>query len=199
MLKVGLTGGIGSGKSTIAKIFATLGIPIYDADKAAKALMNNNPDIKESIIKIFGPEAYIDNNLNRTFLASVVFNDNEALLKLNSLVHPFTINDANEWFKKQQTKYAIKEAALIFESNSHQYLDYTIGVTAPQKIRIKRTVERDNITANKVIKRMNKQMDEEEKIKKCNFVIDNSGKNSVLSQVLALHIQLNALASGLNH
>ncbi len=194
MLKVGLTGGIGSGKSTVAGIFISLGIPVYNADRAAKTIMNTNSGIREGIIRHFGEEAYAGGQLNRAYLASVVFADGEKLHTLNELVHPATIHDAQKWFETQNGPYAIKEAALIFESNSQQYLDYVIGVTAPESVRIERVMKRDGISAEKVIDRMNQQMDEAEKIKRCDFVIDNSGSLSVISQVLTLHIQLSGLS-----
>ncbi len=195
MLKVGLTGGIGSGKSTVAQIFKSLGVPVYFADKAAKRLMNTHPDIKKAITEKFGEEAYNGDELNRAYIASIVFNNKQRLAQLNELVHPITIKDANEWFLKQDTKYALKEAALIFESHSDQYLDYIIGVSAPKQTRIERTMLRDHIKAEEVIQRMSKQMDENEKIKRCDFVIDNSGTCSVISQVLSLHVVLTGLAS----
>jgi len=195
MLKIGLTGGIGSGKSTVARVFSSLGIPVYDADKAAKKIMNTNPKIREKIIGKFGAESYNNGTLNRAFLSSKVFNNEEALKFLNTLIHPITIEDANNWFQKQKTKYAIKEAALIFESHSNQYLDFVIGVSSPTELRIKRTMDRDHIIAEKVIERMKKQMDEIEKMERCDFVINNNGIESVISQVLDLHVKLYGLAS----
>jgi dephospho-CoA kinase len=196
MLRVGLTGGIGSGKTTIAKIFASLGVPVFDSDKAAKELMQKDAAIKKNIIKIFGAESYKNNELNRAYISSIAFSNPEKLQQLNSVVHPATIQQAKVWFAAQKGAYAIKEAALIFESGSDPYLDYVIGVTAPENIRIKRTVERDNTTEEKVKERMKRQMDEAKKMSLCNFVINNSGKESVLSQVLSIHIQLKGLAAG---
>src|SRR5690242_3390752 len=135
MLKVGLTGGIGSGKTTVARIFEVLGIPVYYADDATKQLMNNDPGIKESIIKNFGERSYVNNTLDRKWLASIVFNDKEKLALLNSLTHPATIRHAEEWMKKQTTPYIIKEAALLFESGANLSLDKVIGVYAPLPLR----------------------------------------------------------------
>jgi dephospho-CoA kinase len=190
MLKIGLTGGIGSGKSTVAKIFEVLGIPVYYADDAAKRLMNEDENLKQSIIKYFGEESYINNTLNRAYISKQVFNNAEKLAALNSFVHPATINDAEQWMKKQKTYYAIKEAALIFESNIHQNLDYVIGVGAPEELRIARTMQRDSITKEDVIKRMKNQMDEAEKMQRCDFIIYNDEQKAVLPQVLALHEKL---------
>lgn len=189
MLKIGITGGIGSGKSTVAKIFATLGIPVYDADIAAKKLMITNETIKTNIIKHFGEQSYKNNTLNRSYLSSIIFKNAEKLQLLNSITHPITISNANEWFQRQQAPYALKEAALIFESNSNQYLDYVIGVSAPKAIRIIRIMQRNNLSREDVLKIMSRQMNEDEKMKRCNFVIDNSGKVSVIQQVFNLHHQ----------
>ncbi len=187
MLKIGLTGGIGSGKSTVAGIFEVLGIPVYYSDQASKRLMTENEELKASIINHFGAEAYSGCILDRKFLAGQVFNNNEKLALLNSLVHPVTIKDAADWFERQTSPYVLKEAALIFESGSNKYLDFVIGVEAPQALRIQRAMERDRISAQQVEDRMSKQMDEFEKMRLCNFVIVNDEQQMVTPQVLALH------------
>lgn len=189
MLQIGLTGGIGSGKSTVAKVFETLGIPVYYADAAGKRLMNENTELKQQIINLFGAESYVDGKLNRAYLASIVFNNKQQLERLNSLIHPATIEDAKKWILQQTTPYAIKEAALIFESGSGAGLNYIIGVYAPQALRIKRTMERDNITREEVIKRMENQLAEEMKMKLCDFIIYNDEQQLVIPQVLQLHQQ----------
>src|SRR5687767_10423233 len=153
MLRIGLTGGIGSGKTIVARIFEFIGIPVYYADNRTKILMNTNSALRESIILHFGPESYSGNELNRSYLASIVFNDKEKLSLLNTLTHPVTINDAELWMKKQVTPYALKEAALLFESGATEKLDYVIGVYAPQHIRVKRVMERDKLSAEEVMKR----------------------------------------------
>ena len=187
MLKIGLTGGIGSGKSTVAAIFEVLGIPVYYADVASKRLMNENEELKSSIINHFGIEAYSEGILNRKFLAEQVFTDNEKIAVLNSLVHPVTIRDAGEWIETQAAPYIIKEAALIFESGSNKYLEYVIGVEAPEVLRIQRAMDRDNISAQQVEDRISRQMDETEKMRLCDFVIVNDEQQMVIPQVLALH------------
>jgi dephospho-CoA kinase len=187
MLKVGLTGGIGSGKSTVAKIFEVLGIPVYYADDAAKRLMNEDKELKAAITRHFGNESYINDQLNRSYLASVVFNNEEKLSLLNSLTHPATILDASQWMQKQTTPYIIKEAALIFESGSNQHLDYVIGVYAPAPLRIRRTMDRDHITQEEVLKRISRQMNEEDKMKRCDFIIINDEQQMLIPQVLAIH------------
>lgn len=190
MLKIGLTGGIGSGKSTIAKVFEVLGIPVYYADKAAKELMNKNELLKQQLIFHFGENTYIDGVLNRKYLGEIVFSNKEKLELLNSLVHPATIADAAKWFQQQKAPYVIKEAALLFESGSAEGLDYVIGVSAPETIRIKRVTDRDAVDAAEVKKRMYNQLDETIKMKLCDFIIRNNEQELILPQVLSLHKEL---------
>jgi dephospho-CoA kinase len=187
MLKIGITGGIGSGKSTIAKIFEVIGIPIYNADDAAKRLMNEKEELKNQILLHFGNESYNQGILNKKYIASIVFNDPEKLALLNSLVHPVTINDADEWIQKQTSPYIIKEAALFFESGAHAHVDQIIGVFTPAPLRILRVMKRDNITRDEVLARMNKQIDEEIKMRLCDHVITNNEQELVLPQVMKLH------------
>ncbi len=186
MLKIGLTGGIGSGKTTIAKVFETLGIPVYFADDKAKYLMNNDALLKASIIQQFGIDAYKNEELDRKYLASLVFNDKEKLALLNSLIHPITIRDANEWMNQQKAPYVIKEAALLFESGAAEQLEYVIGVYAPQHIRIQRVMKRDNLPVEEIMKRISRQIDEEMKMKLCNFVITNNDHHLVIPQIIEL-------------
>lgn len=187
MLKIGITGGIGSGKSTVSRIFEVLGIPVYDADSNAKKLMEENSFLKEKIISLFGIEAYSSGKLNRAHLANLVFKNPEKIQQLNELVHPVTIADANDWFQKQNSPYCIKEAALIFESGANKALDGVIGVTAPESLRIQRVINRDGITESEIKDRMKRQMNEPEKMKRCNWVIQNDEANSLIEQVLKLH------------
>lgn len=187
MLKIGLTGGIGSGKTTIAQVFEVLGIPVYYADLAAKNLMNLDPELKKQIIASFGTEAYKDDALDRAFLAERVFGDSEKLARLNAIVHPATLRDADAWMKNQKTHYAIKEAALIFEAGLEKYFDYIIGVTAPETLRLERVQQRDLSSTEQIIQRMSQQMDEKEKINRCDFVIVNDGVQAVVPQVLSIH------------
>lgn len=190
MLRVGLTGGIGSGKSTVARIFEVLGIPVYDADAAAKRLMQEDAELVAQIKTAFGVQAYKDGILDRKYLAEVVFVKSEKLDLLNSLVHPATIKDAAEWMAKQTAPYSIKEAALIFESGSEKHLDVVIGVQAPLALRLQRTIERDHITVDQVKARMNHQMDEAQKMRLCNHVISNDEHELLIPQVLKLHEKL---------
>lgn len=190
MLKIGITGGIGSGKSTVAKIFAILGIPVYYADGAAKRLMETNAELQQSLTAVFGDQLYQDGQLNRPFLANLVFNDADKLAQLNALVHPATLKDAEEWMQRQTAPYCLKEAALIFESGSQQNLDYVIGVYAPESLRIQRVVQRDGVKQEQVLARMNKQINETIKMRLCDFVIANDEQQMVIPQVMALHEKL---------
>jgi dephospho-CoA kinase len=196
MVRIGLTGGIGSGKSTVAHVFEILGIPVYYADKEAKRLMNEDPEIRKQLAEHFGQEAYTGNGLNRRFIAEIVFKDKEKLQILNSIVHPITIARAEEWMQQQSTPYVIKEAALIFESGSQENLDYVIGVSAPLNIRIQRTMSRDGVSREEVLNRMQNQIQESIKMSLCDFVIRNDEQHLVLPQVLALHEKLKHLAVG---
>ena len=190
MLKIGITGGIGSGKSTVARVFETLGIPVYNADEAAKRLMQEDPELKSQIIKLFGGDAYINGQLNRSFISGLAFSNPEKVKALNALVHPATINDAKSWMAKQQSPYALKEAALIFESGSEKELDYVIGVFAPEELRIRRVMERDGSTREAIQQRIKNQLDEAGKMKRCHFIIQNGDDQLVIPQVMALHQQL---------
>jgi dephospho-CoA kinase len=190
MLKVGLTGGIGSGKSTVAKMFEVIGIPVFNADLIAKDIVNTHPAIKKEIIALFGEESYSENLLNRKLVGSIVFNDEEKLKQLNAIIHPVTIAISQEWMKKQTAPYAIKEAAILFESGSNKGLDIVIGVSAPLHLRIQRTMKRDNVAADEVEKRIARQMNQEEKMKKCDFVIYNDEVQAILPQVISIDHQL---------
>ena len=190
MLKVGITGGIGSGKTLVASLFKTLGIPVYDADAAAKQLMSTSKPLQQQIVEAFGEEAFQNGQLNRAFLAARVFSNEAQLKKINSIVHPATISHSQVWFAQQHGPYAIKEASILFETGSDQYLDYVIGVAAAEPLRIQRTMERSHLTAQQVKERMGRQMNEEEKMRRCHFVIDNNEKRSLIAQVMEVHRQL---------
>lgn len=197
MLRIGITGGIGSGKTTVARIFEVLGIPVYYADDAAKRLMNEDEELQQKIIENFGPEVYENKQLNRTKLASLVFNDPQKLALLNTLVHPATIADAENWMKNighennsSEIPFAIKEAALLFESGAQKNLDYVIGVNAPYKLRLQRAMKRDKLTKEAVESRLNKQMDETKKMNLCNFIITNDEEQILIPQVEELYRKL---------
>lgn len=190
MLKIGLTGGIGSGKSTVARVFQELGIPVYNADSAAKRLMQEDASLRAAIQQHFGAAVYEDGILNRKVLAAAVFGNKEKLELLNSLVHPATIADAQRWFTQQTAPYVVKEAALLFESGSVEELDYVIGVTAPVALRTKRVMERDGVTAAEVQQRMRNQVEDTIKMRLCDFVLFNNDRQLLLPQILRVHEQL---------
>lgn len=187
MLRIGLTGGIGSGKTTVAKIFELLNVPVYYADAAARRLYQTNKELIGNIKKHFGGDIYTNEQLNRSRLAAIVFNDPGKLALLNQLVHPLTIKDAREWMNRQTASYVVKEAALLFETGSAEGLDYIIGVWSPVQLRIKRVMDRDGLTRDEILARANRQIDEEIKIKLCDFVITNNEQELVIPQVLELH------------
>jgi dephospho-CoA kinase len=187
MLKVGITGGMGSGKTTVAHIFETLGIPVYYADDAAKRIMNEDPSLREEITRIFGVESYNGERLNRAYIASKVFSDPEQLNMLNAIVHPATIRDGENWMMRQNSPYALKEAALIFESGAAEGLDLIIGVSAPLALRIQRVVNRDGMDKREISSRMSKQLDPDIAMKLCDVVIYNDEQRLLIPQVLAIH------------
>ncbi|WP_026751832.1 dephospho-CoA kinase [Sediminibacterium sp. C3] len=190
MLSIGLTGGIGSGKSVVAKIFANLGIPILDADALAKKIMQENDQVKSQIISAFGNESYNERGLNRTFIANVVFNDPFQLQVLNSIVHPATIEAGKIWASQQKAPYVIKEAALFFEAGSAEGMDKIIGVYAPDALRIQRVMQRDGLSREEVISRMQHQISQSLKMKLCDYVIQNDEQSLLLPQILKIHEEL---------
>lgn len=189
MLKIGITGGIGSGKSVICRIFSQLGIAVYDADRAAKRLIDSDGTLKWQIKKEFGDTIFdMQNNLKRKELAGIVFINPDALQKLNQLIHPVVKKDFDKWvLQRQHLPYIIKEAAILFESGANEGLDYVIVVSAPEKLRMQRVMKRDEISEEKVKARSMNQMSEEEKIKRSDFVISNDEIQLVIPQVVALH------------
>ncbi|WP_400079406.1 dephospho-CoA kinase [Winogradskyella sp. R77965] len=190
MVIVGLTGGIGSGKSTILRCFELQGIPVYIADDEAKALMNRSKVIKRKLIQLFGESAYKDNKLNRPYLASKIFNDKHLLSKMNAIVHPKVASHFRRWLKKQNAPYIIKEAAIIFENNlEHQY-DYIITVFAEEDLRIERVMKRDGASKEKIQAIISNQLSDAEKIKKSDFVITNNDLDSAKEQAISIHQQL---------
>lgn len=192
MKKIGITGGIGSGKTTICHLFELLGIPVYYADDRAKFLMTQHPPLVKQIIDTFGGQAYLPSGeLNRTYLAELVFSDATQLQKLNRLVHPYVFEDAERWHKNQvDVPYTLKEAALLFESGSFRTLHRVITVYAPRAMRIQRVMQRDLVSKEKVIERVQKQMPDDQKIALADYVITNNGAASLIPQVLSIHKSL---------
>lgn len=190
-LRVGITGGIGSGKTTVCQIFETLGIPIYYADNWAKYLLENDPELQAGVKEIFGKDAYINGKYNRSFIAQIAFNNPQKLAQLNALAHPAVEKHSKLWHSKQvNVPYTLKEAALIVETGGHKLLDALILVTAPEEIRINRVIFRDGTDRNTILKRMLTQMPESEKIEYADFLINNDGQQPLLPQVLKIHQQL---------
>lgn len=190
MYKVGITGGIGSGKTTACKVFEVLGIPVFYADTVAKEIMCEDVLLVAGIKSAFGNESYFENGkLNNKHIAGIVFNNEEALAKLNALVHPAVFRAFDVWEETipVNTPYTLKEAALLFESGSYKMCDTTILVTAPYEIKLKRVMQRDGVYAEQVKARMDKQLSDEEKSKMANHFISNDEQQSIIGQVLALH------------
>jgi dephospho-CoA kinase len=197
MLKIGITGNIGGGKTTVSKIFEVLGIPVFYADDAAKKVMAEDTILIDELKKAFGAEAYFsDGTLNRKHIASIVFNDDAQLAKLNSIVHPAVFRAFDTWTGQvKNAPYVIKEAALLFESSSYKMCDYSVMVTAPLELRIQRVVQRDGLTRADVESRNAKQFSEEKKIQLADHVIRNDDTELVIPQVLELHRKFLTLVS----
>lgn len=196
-MKVGITGGIGSGKTTVCRVFELLGIPVYYADDRAKWLMRHDTKLIEGIQDLLGKEAYFENGeLNRPFIASIIFNDKAKLEQMNALVHPAVWMDGEEWNNKHKNApYTLKEAALLYETGGYQLVDQMITVFANKNVRLKRVMSRDGASRQEVLARMDKQMPNLEKAKRADFVIKNDGKHFIIQQVLDVHQKLLILAN----
>ena len=184
---VGLTGGIGSGKTTVAKQFMALGIPVYIADEEAKKLMNTSKIIQRKLIQLFGNEAYTGSNLNKPFIANIIFNDKTFLQKMNAIVHPKVANHFKKWVSKQKAPYIIKEVAILFENDGYKQCDYVITVTAPLEIRIERLMKRDETTKEKIEAIIKNQWTDAEKMKLSNVIITNTDLENTIKQVVEIH------------
>jgi dephospho-CoA kinase len=192
MLKIGITGGIGSGKTTICKVFETLGIPVFYADTVAKQIMTTDTLLTTGIRDTFGTESYFgDGSLNNKHIAQIVFNNESELAKLNALVHPAVFRAFDEWDAKlpKHLPYSLKEAALLFESGSYQMCDKNILVTAPYALKIARVTQRDKVSEKEVLARMSKQFTDDQKMKMADHIIENNESQSIILQVLDLHQQ----------
>ena len=174
MITIGLTGGIGSGKTTIAQWFQEKGIPVYNSDFEAKKLMNENEDLIQQLIELFGDETYKNGEYNRSYVASKVFNDKELLNQLNAIVHPAVFKHFDEWMDNQNSSFVVKEAAILFESGSYKDCDYIISVIADEKIRIDRVAKRDQLNEDQIRSRMKNQWTDEQRIEKSDFIIENN-------------------------
>lgn len=187
---VGLTGGIGSGKSTVGSMFQKLGVPIYNSDLEAKRLMASSEKIKKDIEALLGKDSYKNGQLNKDYIAKLVFNDKKLLKDLNNIVHPVVRHDFKSWCKRQKAPYVIQEAAIIFENGNQEFYDKIILVTAPRNIRIQRVVDRDGISADAVMQRIDNQWPDQEKEKLSDFVIENIGLEATEREVSRIHHKL---------
>ncbi len=187
---VGITGGIGSGKTTVAKQFEALGIPVYIADEEAKKLMNRSKIIKRKLIELFGSDAYNNDELNRPFIAHIIFSNEAILKKMNAIIHPRVATHFNKWVLKQKAPYVIKEAAILFENDGYKLCDFVITVVAPKELRFKRLLKRDTTTKDKIEAIIKNQWSDEQKIKLSQFVITNIDLEDTKKQVVEVHNQL---------
>ena len=185
---IGITGGIGSGKSIVSKIFSLLGVPVYNADDRAKWILSNNPEVKSGLINLFGDNAFIDGNLNRTFIAQEIFSNKRKVELMNALVHPRVRIDFQNWLEKNSgCDYIMKEAALLYEAGTYKELDKMITVFCPEDIRIRRVLGRDAHRKEEDVKNIIKnQLDENEKLKRADYIIYNDDEQMVIPQVLRL-------------
>jgi dephospho-CoA kinase len=191
MIKVGITGGIGSGKSLICKVFSKLGVPVYIADEVARFLMDHNAEIRSDLISVFGEGIYTGEKLDRTRLAGLIFDDPGLLAGVNKIVHPRVGSDFEQWCKSyNHLPFVIHESAILFESNAFQMFDYVILVTAPQEIRLQRVVTRQGMSREKILRIMNNQLPEEEKIVRSHFVLKNDGITLILPLILSIYSEM---------
>lgn len=195
-LKIGITGGIGSGKSFCARYFHYMGIPYYDADERAKGLMQSDPAMKDALRNLLGKNVYkADGNLNKPFLRDQLFNDSAIRQSINGIVHPAVGRDYEEWHRKQNAPFTLKEAALLVESGSYKSLDHLIVVLSPLVTRIQRVMQRDQVSADTVRQRMKSQWPEEEKAALSDSVIDNGGTQALLAQIMQHYIMFKKSSS----
>ena len=183
MKKIGITGGIGVGKSYVSNILQKMNYPVYNSDVIAKELLENDPNLMSLIKNNFGNEVYSDNKINKSLVASIIFSNDDLLKKFNSIVDPYVFKDFKKWCENQQSEIIFKEAAILFESNAVKDLDSIICVTASKDVRIKRIISRDNKTVDEIEKIMSKQMDQQKKEELSDYVIKNDGDTSVLLQL----------------
>lgn len=190
-ISVGITGGIGSGKSTVCQIFKLLGAPVFEADGIAKMLINSNSEIKTGLVNLYGKDIYMpDKGVDRIKLADIIFNDNIQLDKVNELVHPHVRNEFKNWLKLQNTNYVIHEAAILFESEFYKMMDFTILVSAPESQRIAWVMQRDGASANQVKERIKKQWTDEQKRKLASIEIINNNRELIIPQIVKIDNQL---------
>ncbi|MGF7139224.1 dephospho-CoA kinase [Roseimarinus sediminis] len=191
MIKVAVTGGIGSGKTTVCEVFKQLGIPVFNADEAAKQLMHTDKKIISGIKKLLGNESYSAKGiLERALVAQKIFNNPSLLKQMNALVHPAVREAFQKWAKQQMAPYVIQEVAILFENHQETSFDFIIAVTAPLEVKLKRVMERDQVDRQKVMERMKNQLPDEYKTEKSHFVIVNDGDTLLLPQIIKIHQKL---------
>ncbi|MBA3705837.1 MAG: dephospho-CoA kinase [Bacteroidetes bacterium] len=191
MIKIGITGGIGSGKSTVCEVFELLGVPVYYSDEEAKKMLDSDSNVKKSVLALFGNDVLNEQGLlDKKKISAIVFKDKNKLEQLNTIIHPVVAMHFENWVKQHSIKkYILKEAAILFESNAYKQVDKVISVLAPKELRIQRTLQRDKISHEQVEERMKTQMSDEEKIKRSQFVIHNDEQQLLIPQVLRIHEQ----------
>lgn len=195
MIKIGITGGIGSGKSTACRIFSVLGIPVFEADIEAKNLMNSDPEMSKQLVRLFGEAVYLpDHTIDRKYLAGIVFNTPSLLTQLNQIVHPAVRRAFSEWINKQESPYIIHEAAILFESGFYKLMDKTIVVVANEEQRISRVLKRDNLSPELVKQRIKSQWSDEERIKLADYIIRNNDDELITPQIVELDKKIRAYA-----
>jgi len=188
---IGITGGIGSGKSTVCDVFKLMGVPVFEADSIAGKLINSSSEIRNELVKIFGKDIYNSNNfINREKLANLIFNNDELLEKANNVIHPAVRNEFMNWVKQQKTAYIIHEAAILFESGFYKMMDFTILVSAPEEMRIGRVIKRNNITREQILSRMSKQWPDSKKRKFATIELVNDNKNLLIPQIIEIDKKL---------
>lgn len=183
MIRIGITGGMGAGKSVISEMMRCLGIPVYDADIASKKILNSNTKVKTQLIELLGEEIFSNGQLNRPLMAQLIFNNNELLLKTNAIIHPAVFEDFIAWSETQNKEVVACETAILFESGMVSYFDSILMISAPLEIRIERCIKRNNFTREQVLERIAKQMDESKKIELSDFVIDNDNRKALYPQL----------------
>lgn len=187
IFRLGITGGIGSGKSTVCRVFNVLGLPVFSADDEARIIMDTDPGLKEDLSELAGRDLYAGGQLDRNKLASLIFNDRRLLDRVNALVHPRVFSRYHEWCEKQQADYVIFETAILFESGAEKYVDKTLAVAAPLEERIERVMGRNQMSRDQVMERVKNQISEEEIIKRSDYIIDNSENIMIIPQVMDIH------------
>ncbi len=190
MKKIGITGGIGSGKSVVGQILEAMHFPVYYSDQQSKILVDTDLIIREELIKLLGTKVYLDGKLNRPFLTQQLFSNDDLRLKINQIIHPKVREAFTNWVNKQSSNLVFNEAAILFETGAYQLMDYNILVTAPLELKIDRVLKRDNITINEIQERISKQWSDEEKIPLADFVIVNDEVKPLLQQIEAILIKV---------